>query len=820
MLGQDLLFTLRSLLKRPSYAVVVVLTLALGISATTVIYSITNALFLRQIPYEDPGRLLVLTTANPAQGQAQNTASYPEFADWRSQSQAFVGLAAFSFGHDFNLTERDQPVAVQVSFVSANYFDILGTEAYLGRTFLPEEDTTPGGHPVALLSYSLWKSRFGGAEAVIDRTIQLNNQTFTVVGVLPQGFQDLAFQSKPDIWLPVMMSSTAVNPVRLESRMARWLNVVGRVKPRITPEQARTELTTVADRLAQQYPDASGGFIINAQKVEDFFFGADKLRQRVLMLALGALFVLVIACVNVANLSLTRTGARSREIATRLAMGSSRGQLIRQLLMEALALSILGGILGVLLANYAIHILVALNPLSLPSYVTIDIDATVMLVTMVTVVLTALGFGLAPALKGARVDLRDALSEGGRASSSSKRRAILRNAMVIGEIATAVVLLICAGLLIRSFQTFQNQSIGFNTDRLLLMKVQLPVAKYSVISMRQNFYWDFLDAVDGLPGLESAGLWGSGLPGDNPWYQELLPDHQPENKPENRILSYEHRISAGAIEALGIPLVYGRDFNTQDIAGAPEVAILSEATARSLFPGVDLPDVLGRRFKRMSNPAGLTPDFTVVGIVKDVLHRGRNQPEDVQDHYVPIIQVTTSRVGIFARAERNPAVIAGALREILRDLDSSLPLIDVRTMDQRLRDEESTSRFYAVLMGAFAVVAVALALLGIYGVLVYTVSQRTYELGLRMALGASRKDVILMVGRQAMLLIFGGMGVGLVLSFVATQVLSSLLYGVTLTDLRTYLGVPLLLALAGLLASYLPAKRATEIEPVVAMRYD
>lgn len=812
--AKELGLIFRSLLRSPSFLLTVVLTLALGIAATSSTYSLADAVFLRDLPYHEPERLLVLKAQNAAQNARDAGVSYPEIQDWKSRFRSFESVVAFSGPQDFNLSKESDPLGVRASFVSHDYFSVLGGRAAQGRTFLPEEDRVPAEHRVVVLSHALWRGYFGGDPAIVGKDVELNNQLYAVVGVMDQTFQDLNPSAAPDLWLPVAMAGPALSKLRIESRQSRWLNVAARLGSGVSLEQARSEAVAVAKGLERDFPDVDAGFSILPMTAADHFFGTGTIRRSIQILALGSLFVLLISCLNVASLNLSRSIGRRREMATRMAMGADRSQLVRYLLSESLVLSLLGGALGILMALWGTQMLLRFNPLALPSFVSVGLSPRVLLLTLVTIVIAAAIFGVLPALRGSKVDLRSTLHEGGRGGGGGTRQARLRNGLVMLELAVAVVLLVCAGLLLRSFERFQKSGVGFNTERLMIGQVQLSPAKYPTPAHRQAFYQELLERLPAQPGVEAAALWGSGVPGDNPWYSGLVPEGKLIDLPENRLLSYEHRISAGAIRMLGLPLVKGRDFDSRDTADATPVAVVSKSTAEAMWPGQE---AIGKRFQRVNAPD--SPFITVVGVVADSKQRGRQpENENPRDHYLPITQVSTNRVGLVVRGVRDAAGMAPALRQAVKQVDASMPLLSLASMDERLAKEERRTRFNALLMTVFAGAALFLALVGVYGVLVQSVTQRTYEIGLRMALGADRQSVLGLIGGQALRLVAVGVLAGVVAALVVGRAMASILYGISTTDVATFVTVPAVLSIAVFVASYWPVRRAMKIEPVVALK--
>lgn len=812
---KDLRLAFRTLAKHPGYALVVVATLGLGIGAITAVSSLAGAVFFDRLPIENPDRLVVLRPNQEGREDEREQVSLIEYRDWREQARVFEDLGAFSLGRDLNLTGLDEPVRVRANLVSPSYFSVLGTEAAKGRTFTPEE-AVRGGPAVTVLSHQLWQSLLGADPDVIGQAVELNDTAYTIVGIMPADFQDLAFENPVDLWLPATKIGELMHPMFLEAREARWLHAVGRLAPGVSLAQAQAEMDAIARRLAEDHPAQNEGYGIEVSSLSDYFFGHGQLARFLALLGAGAAFVLLIGGFNVTNLALVRAISRRRELAVRLSMGAGRRRLIQQFLVESLVLSVLGGLLGIFLGMMGTRVFLALSPLPFPGFVEVGINGWVLVVALLVTVLTGFACGVVPALRGTRVEVGEVLKEGGRSPGASGRASgLIRNALVVAQVAAAVTLLIGAGLTIRSFQEFQKTDVGFDVDNLLVVQTQLGPAEYGEDSARRGFYRSLLERLRNLPGVQAAGLWGAGLPGENPWYRELVPEGRSGDKPKDRVLTYEHRISPGSLSSLGIPLVAGRDFTSHDDEDAPRVGIVSEAMARAAWPGQD---PVGKRYRR-GGPLDRDPWITVVGVARNAKHRGRDPADaDPKDHYLPIYQKTTDLVGVFVRTERDPSSLVSGVRRAVHDIDPNLPVFNIATMRERLAHEENEKRFYALLMGTFAVIALLLALLGIHGVLAYSIAQRTYELGVRIALGADRGSIVRLVGIQVGSLILSGIVLGLVVAFGVTRLMGSLVFGISISDPATFLSVPLALAVVGALASYVPLLRAMRVDPVIALK--
>jgi predicted permease len=809
-LWHDLRYAMRMLIKRPGFSVVVILALALGIGANTAIFSIVNAVLLRALPFKDAERLVVISETVRRESIERRAASYPDFVDWREQNQVFEEIAAYE-GQNLIITGGSEPERLNGEIVSASYFSLLGAQAAMGRTFLSSEDAVPDAHPVVVVSHALWQRRFGSNPNLVGQTLQLNDKVFTVVGVMPEDFRGMSGEA--EVWIPMMMISAFRSPKTLEERGARWHSAIGRLKPGVTLEQAQAEMTTIMSRLEQQYPASNrnrGALLIPAH--EEAF---RDLRLALLVLLCAVAFVLLIACANVANLLLARAATRQKEIAIRTALGASRWRLIRQLLTESVLLSLLGAALGLGLAYWGVDLLVALNPVELPSFVRINIDARVLFFTLLIALVVGVLFGLAPALQASRPDLNETLKEGGRTSAGGSRQR-LRSALVISEMALALVLLVMAGLMLRSFQRMQKVDPGFRADLVLTMQTALPPQRYEADASKMVFSQRLREKIEALPGVESVAV-ASDLPlkgSSSAIFATAESKAARETDLHPRV--YTHSISPGFFQTLGIPLTRGRDFTAQDVLESPLVVIISDSMARRYWPEGD---AVGARV-RLGTEAK-DPWATVVGVAADVRHRELiRQSNTDPDIYLSLFQQPTDSLGLVVRSKSDAAGLAAAVRHEVQSLDPNLPLYSIETMEQLLSGQTAGARFSAVILLFFALLALVLAVAGIYGVMAYSVTQRTHEIAIRMALGAQARDVLRLVVGQGMLLALIGVGLGLVAAFALTRLMSSLLYGVSATDPATFIFIPLLLASVALLASYIPARRATKVDPMEALRYE
>jgi predicted permease len=812
-LSQDVRYALRMLAKKRGFTAVAVVTLALGIGANSAIFSVVNGLLLRPLPYTDSDRLAIIWTHSPGANVAQDWPSPGQFNAVKSQTDVFED-AALVRGRSFNLSGGETPERVDAVEITSNLLPMLGARPLAGRLLLPEEDS-PGQPNTVVISYGLWQRRFGSDPNVVGRAVTLNGESCTIVGVLPRDFT-LGYEVVPTVGAvqqPELFLPLALDAKGLESQGDENYNVVARLKPGATVERAQTELDVVASRLAQQFPDyypPSRAFRLSVRPLLEQVVGDVRPALLVLLGAVG--FVLLIACANVANLLLARAATREKEMAIRTAVGASRRRVVRQLLTESVVLACAGGALGLLVAYWGLDALRGLGPGNIPRLQDVGMDLRVLSFTFGVAVLTGVLFGLAPALRGSRVNLSETLKEGGRSSVGGGQR--LRSALVVVEIALSLVLLVGAGLLVRSFMRVQQVEPGFDARNVLSMR--LSVAGTSYAGERSGeFFRELLTRVRRLPGVESAGA-ASILPlgGGIGWGTITIEGHAAANGQEQ--IQADQRIAgAGYFETMRVPLAGGRYFGEQDTAESPKVAIIDENMARTYWPNTD---PVGRRFKR-GDLDDDSPWLTVVGVVASVKQYALDTDSRVT-FYTPHAQSPSGTMYVVARTSVEPSSLAPAVTKEARALDANVPAFDVKTMEQRLSDSLARRRFAMTALGLFALVAMALAAVGIYGVMSYAVAQRTREIGVRVALGAQTSDVLGLVIRQGMLLAALGIALGLVGAAGVTRVMGSLLFGVGATDPLTFASIALLLGAAALLACYVPARRAAKVDPMVALRYE
>ena len=799
---QDLRYGIRMLLSKPSFAAIVVLALAMGIGANTAIFSVVNAILLRPLPYKNADRISMIWMDNPKLGVTEDWHSYPNYMDYKQQTTTFEDMAAFN-DRSFNLTGTGDPVRVVGVWTTASLFPVLGVEPAIGQLFT-EEQEEPGKDLVVVLSNGLWKRRFGGDPGIIGQPINMNGVDRIVLGVMPASFR---FPEKTtELWIPL-----AISPQRKQARSFISYKAVGRLKPGVTIEQAQADMGAIAKRLDEQYSQSDYGVnlvLLHSQETR-------KIRPALLVL-LGAVgFVLLIACANVANLLLARGAMREKEVAIRLALGARRSRIVRQLLTESAMLGLAGGTVGLLLSLWGLDALMALAPADVPRLDQIGIDGRVLAFTLAVSLLTGLIFGLVPALQASRTDLNDSLKEGGRGSTAGTGRRI-RSLLVVSEIALSLVLLVGAGLLIRSFVRLQQFELGFNPDNLLTMRIQLPGSKYREPAQRASFYKQLLERMETIPGVQSVGAISSIFLTDTPNSTNFAIEGRPVLTGVESIEVPLDAVSPSYFKVMGIPLLRGREFDDRDAAGAPPVAIINQTFAQRFFPGED---PIGKRYVYGQPGPDNNSWITIVGIVGDMRRTGFDRPVRPET-FLPESQDPDNSLTIVARTAGDPAALAGALRNEVWAIDKDQSVYEIKTMQQTLSEMLSQRRFNMLLLGIFAAVALTLAAVGIYGVMSYSVSQRTHEIGIRMALGAQTRDVLSLVVRQGMILAVAGVGVGLLASFGLTRVMSTLLYGVSATDPLTFLVIPVVLTGVALTACFVPARRATKVDPMLALRYE
>jgi len=799
-LFRDIRYGFRGLWKRPGFTLVALVALALGIGANTAIFSLVNAVLVQPLPFKEPNRL-VWMWGNIRQGGNRASVAPLDFLDYRRQNKSFEQFAAMgTIPFAINLTGGGEPERLQSAVVTGNYFQALGVNPLLGRTFVLDNEQT-GNDQVAVLSYRLWQRRFGGDPNIVNQTITLDGRTHLVVGVMPREFN---FPRTAELWVPMNFDRPG-----MKQRRAHFLRPVGRLKDGVTLAQAQADTDSVAQRLEEQYPDTNTGWNLRLVSLRDQLVGNTKPTLFILLGAVG--FVLLIACANVANLLLVRAAARQKEIALRTALGASRFRIARQMITESVLLALMGGALGAFMAIWGVDLLVALSADNLPSTAPVRIDATVLGFTLVVSLVTGVLFGLAPALRTLKLDLSNTLKEGGRAVGEGASRNILRSSLIVIESAVAVVLLVGAGLLVRSLIRLQNTSPGFDPHNVLTMRIDLPEEKYSSPEKMTNFFQELETRLAGLAGVESVGMVSelplTGQPNDIPYFVEGRPPSSPDQSFDDDF----RRVNTQYFQSLQIPLLRGRNFTEQEVQKSARVLVISDLLAKQAFPNED---PIGHRLVMAMGDG--TP-WEIIGIVGDVRHRGLEaQPTPAM--YMPTLAEPWKNLVI--RAQGNPTNLAAVVRREVKAMDPDQPVAAMKTMDEWMTTSVSAPMYRTSLLALFALVALVLASTGIYGVMSYSVTQRTHEIGVRMAVGAARSDVLKLVVRQGMTLVAIGLVIGLLGAFALTRVLSSLLFEITPKDPATFIAVAIALPLVALFACYLPARRATMVDPLIALRYE
>ncbi len=808
-LFQDFRYALRQLRKNPGFTAVAVLTLALGLGANTAIFSVIDAVLLRPLPFHAPSHLVVVKPTEPGRRDDIGV-SYPTFLDWRTRNHVFDSLSVFR-EDDFTLTGRGEPAHLTGAVVSANIFSVLGVPPVIGRDFVPEEDQPVGTGLPVILSHSLWQSRFGSDPKIVGQSLTLDGQTFAVVGVMPPGFQFPVQRTPVEFWTTIALDTEGPTPITSQ-RGAGYLDVIARMKPQVTIETAQIEMAGVQDGLNRQYPENRPKGISLVPEA-DAVVGAMRQGLFILLGAVG--LVLLIACANLSNLLLARATTRHKEISVRTALGATRWMIVRQLLAESALLATVGAAAGLVLAAWGIKLLMALAPGDLPRITESGINLQVLIFTALVAVLTSVLFGLVPALQAAKPELAASLKEGGWSGTEIQTRSRLRSALIVTETALAMILLVGSGLLLRSLLSLGRVDPGFAKDHVITFGLDLP-DRYGH-PQRVAFYRSLLERVRTTPGVRSASA-AFPLPLSADAVKTTLEvEGRPMKHSEYPVTTF-HIIDRDYFRTLGIPLLSGRAFNVQDDAvGATPVVIISQRLARQVFPGED---PIGRRIRpNISSGPGDAPMRVVVGVVGDVKAEGMGAPS-IPESYVPYAQLPFAPMSVVVRTEIAPASMVPTLTSEVQSLDNALPLLHVKTLDEYVDDSIVGTRFETFLLGTFGVLAFLLTAIGLYGVISYTVVQRTREMGIRIALGADRTAILGMVVKNGALLACTGALIGLAAAFLLTRLMASLLFGVGPTDPLTFFCVPIALIAVALFASYIPARRAAKVDPMVALRYE
>lgn len=807
---KDLRNSIRSLVKHPGFTAIAVITLALGIGANTAMFTVINAVLLRPLPYRDPGRLVTIWEESPERDLFQMPVSLANMREWIDQNHTFDQISAYTFTN-LNLTGAGEPARLLTVRSSANLFPLVGAAPMFGRAFLPEEDKE-GANRVVILGHGLWQSRFGSDAGIVGKSLTLNNQSYTVVGVMPAGFQfpvGFGYQGQ------VLNEPTALFiPIAAEGRETERGNysffAIGRLEPGATIEQAQAEISTIESRLEQQYPDSNTGIGVSLIATEEQT--VKEIRPALLVLLGAVAFMLLIACANIANLLLARAASRQKEIAIRTALGASRMRILRLLLTESLLLSLAGGGLGLLLAIWGSDALIALAPENIPRLNEVAVDGRVFGFTLAVSLITGIIFGLIPALHSLKPDLNSGLKEGSRGSMESPAGKRTRSVLVALEVALSLVLLIGAGLMIKSFLRLQQMDLGFNPANVLSVDLTAAPSKYPEEHQKSAFFQEVIERTRSLPGVESVAT-TTALPLTvSVSGSDFRIEGRPEPEAGKEMVINTSSVSPGYFPTLDIALMKGRDFSDRDKSDAPKVAIINDQLARIYFSAED---PIGKRISFDDRQSWIS----IVGVVGDVKRLGLDsnaQPEV----YFPFPQAPTSSMSLVVRTTTQPLSLAGAVKNQIQLIDRDLPIDDAQTMEQLLTESNSGRRFNMLLLIVFAGVALILAMVGIYGVMSYTVAQRTHEIGIRVAVGAQSRDVFRMVIGQGMMLAMIGIAFGLVGAFALTRLMTTMLFGVEPTDTTTFIGIAVLLTVVALVACYIPGRRATKVSPLVALRYE
>jgi putative ABC transport system permease protein len=793
---QDLHYGARLLIKRPLFTAIAIVTLALGIGANTAIFSVVNAVLLKPLPYPEPERLVTLRSQQ----------SLPDLDDIKAQSQSFDYLGG-AVMQALDYSGESEPVQVQAALCNYDLFKALGARPALGRTISESEDRF-GGDPVVVLSHAFWQRHFGGDQNLLGNAITLSGNSYTIIGIMPADFT--MPREDPDIWASVRVA----NPIAAQFRGVHFLRTYFRLKQGVSLPQAQAEMEGIDQSLEQQYPEENKDRHRSIASLHERVVGNTRPVLLALFGAVGLVFL--IACANFANLLLARAASRQQEIVIRAALGAGRGRLIRQMLTESVLLAVLGGACGLVLAMWGIDLLVSLKPANLPRLSAIAIDLRVLAFTLGISVLTGIIFGLVPALSASKLNLNEALKEGGRASTGGAARHRTRSLLVVSEIAFALVLLIGAGLLIKNFFLLWKVDPGFRSENILTMRIELPEARYREIPKQTQFRLQVLDELNSQSGVQAAMISELPLSGDSLTHNFIIEGRPPLSPGEEPELE-TRTVSRDYFSTMNIPLLRGREFAPFDRAGAPLVGMVNESFVRQYFPDAD---PLGARIRwaRANTPVWMT----IIGVVGDVRHFGLNRSEEPAFYglYDQLDQPWKRWMYLVARSDQDPVAVAGLVKNQIWKVDNRIPVTKLHTMNEVMAISVAEQRFNMLLFGIFAGVAALLAAVGIYGVMSYTVTQRTHEIGLRMALGASSADVLRLVLRQGASIAATGIAIGLGLAFVTTRLISSFLYGVSATDPATFAVISATLAAVALAACYIPARRATRVDPMIALRYE
>jgi predicted permease len=803
MLLQDLRYALRMLRSKPGFTIVAVATLALGIGANTAIFSAIDAVLLRPLPYPNPDRLAMLWMDNRRLGLHEDLTSYPNYEDWK-KNRVFADMAGFRPG-DGILSGQEEPVRVRAALVNWNFFPVLGVSPAIGRAFTPDEDQ-PDKDRVVILSDGLWKRQFGSDRHVLDKTIELNGTPHRIVGVMPS---DFAFPSKDtQLWKPLAPSQRTRG-----NRGGFFLSVIGRLKPGVTTEQARAEMTRIGAEIETAHPDSNKGYGVWVVPLLSQIVGT--LREALWILLGAVAFVLLIACANVANLLLGRSAARGREIAVRSALGAGRSRIIRQLLTESLLLALIAGAFGLAIAFWGIRALALLAPKELPRLDEIAIDSRVLIFTLGISLLAAIFFGMAPALRASRADLNEGLREGGRNMAGGLRSRFVRSSITVAEVAFSMILLTGAGLMIRALLNLQSVDPGFQTENVLTWRVSPSRTKFAQPPQVAAFYGDLLQRIQSLPEVQAAGAITDVFLSLTPNSGSFTVEGKPSPPPEQQIEATTDAVSPNYFQAMRVPLVKGRFFDERDGPNTTPVVLINDTMAKRFWSGEE---PVGKRFK-FGGPNSTAPWLTVVGVVRDMRRQGLEKLARCET-FGSILQRPARGMTVVVRTSSDPLKLAGLIRGQVRSADKDAVLYEVSTIANQIGDSLAQRRFETLLLGLFALVALTLAAIGIYGVVFQSVSQRLNEIGVRIALGAQKGDLLRMIVGEVLVLVLSGAAIGALAALALNRTLSTVLYSVGSADPLTYVAVFALLALVATIAGFIPALRATRVDPINALRYE
>jgi predicted permease len=823
----DLLFSLRMLRKSYRFTFAVVVILAIGIASNTIILGLARSVFVRPMPYPDPSRLVYVSQSYPGFPEGGGQFSYPTFRDILEQNKSFDSLAAYQVSGPLALTDHGEAVRVAVTYCAPSYFTLLGVPTELGRVIQEKENWNNGGEPVVVLSYAFWQRQFSGARDIIGRSIHLNDRQFTVIGVTAKEFHDSLYEQEygeeSNAWIPLGLSYSLTGFANPNDRVAGILWGIGHLKPGVTIAEAQAELAGMGKRLEQTYPQSFRGYGLVARSLKDQLRG--QFYSPAWILGAASAFLLLIGCANVGNLLLVRLISRQRELAVRAALGASPAQLAKHLLMENAVLLLMAGVTGTFLALGGTEALRSWAPSHLPTVIQLEANPSAFLASLVITLLTGLLFGLAPAIIGSRVELREALSQSGRQGESLARRKSLK-ILVVAEVALALALLAVAALMMDSFRKLASTDLGFKTANLLTLRLDLRSQRYTEPAARARFARTLVDTLQPLPGVQSITLWGPSMLGHATWVYIAYPEGRSPDDAEARLMMGRHSVNPGALSNLEIPLLAGREITWQDTLETPFVAVISESVAKKLWPGQD---AIG---KRMRSAVGDFPWVTVVGVARDARHATRMDLTDAAagirpnglgpqyDVYFPYLQRPNQGVTIAVRTQADTRTVSQELRAAVLALDPALPIYDLALLDERLASQVAPVRMIAFVSAAYSLLALFLAGFGLFAVVAHDVSQRTHEIGIRMALGADPSGILVLILREGLALTLVGLLVGLSGTFLITRPMRALLFGVSAARPGVLVPITVLLVAVAVLACCIPARRAMRLDPLDALRQD